>query len=56
MLKTLVAAAFFACSSMAYGQTPTIPQNENPAPKAPRSPASTLPETKPLLRTRQARL
>jgi hypothetical protein len=47
MMKTLVAAAIFASSSVAYGQTPTNPQNENPASKnMTRSPAATLPETK----------
>jgi hypothetical protein len=47
MMKTLVAAAFLASSAVAYGQTPTAPQHENPAPQStPRSPAATLPETK----------
>jgi hypothetical protein len=47
MMKTLVAAAFLASSSVAYGQTPSSPQNENPAPQSmTRSPATTLPETK----------
>jgi len=46
MMKTLV-AAFLASSSVAYGQTPTAPQNEIPAPQSmTRSPAATLPETK----------
>jgi hypothetical protein len=44
-MKTLVAAAFLASSSVAYGQTPSAPQNENPAPQSmTRSPAATLPE------------
>ena len=46
MMKTLV-AAFLASSSVAYGQTPTAPQNEIPAPQSMTgSPAATLPETK----------
>jgi hypothetical protein len=46
MMKTLV-AAFLASSSVAYGQTPTAPQNEIPAPQSmTRSPAATLPQTK----------
>ena len=47
MMKTLVAAAFLASSAVAYGQTPTAPQHENPTPQSvTRSPAATLPETK----------
>jgi len=47
MMKTLVAAAFLASSAVAYGQTPTAPQHENPTPQSVRrSPAATLPETK----------
>ena len=47
MIKTLVAAAFLASSTVAYGQTPTAPQHENPTPQSvTRSPAATLPETK----------
>ena len=47
MMKTLVAAAFLASSAVAYGQTPTAPQHENPTPQSvTRSPATTLPETK----------
>ena len=46
-MKTLVAAAFLASSAVAYGQTPTAPQHENPTPQSvTRSPAATLPETK----------
>jgi hypothetical protein len=46
-MKTLVAAAFLASSAVAYGQTPTAPQHENPTPQSViRSPAATLPETK----------
>jgi hypothetical protein len=46
MMKTLV-AAFLASSAVAYGQTPTAPQHENPTPqRVTRSPAATLPETK----------
>ena len=46
MMKPLVAAAFLAISSVAYGQTPSSPQNENPAPQSmTRSPAA-IPETK----------
>jgi hypothetical protein len=47
MMKTLVAAAFLAGSSVAYGQTPSAPQHEYPSPQSmTRSPAATLPETK----------
>jgi hypothetical protein len=47
MMKTLVVAAFLASSAVAYGQTPTAPQHENPTPQSvTRSPAATLPETK----------
>jgi hypothetical protein len=47
MMKTLVATAFLASSAVAYGQTSTAPQPENPAPQSmTRSPAATLPETK----------
>jgi hypothetical protein len=47
MMKILFAAAFLASSGVAYGQTPTSPQHENPAPQSTtRSPAATLPETK----------
>ena len=47
MMKTLVAAAFLASSAVAYGQTPTAPQHENPTPqRVTRSPAATLSETK----------
>ena len=47
MMKTLVAAAFLASSAVAYGQTPTAPQHENPTPQSvTRSPAATLPEIK----------
>ena len=46
-MKTLVAAAFLASSSVAYGQTPSSPENEKPAPQSmTQSPAATLPETK----------
>jgi hypothetical protein len=47
MIKMLIAAAFLASSGVAFGQTPTAPQPENPAPQSmTRSPAATLPETK----------
>lgn len=47
MMKTLVVAAFLASSAVAYGQTPTAPQHENPTPQSvTRSPAATLPGTK----------
>jgi hypothetical protein len=47
MMKTLVVAAFLASSAVAYGQTPTAPQHENPTPQSvTRSPAATLSETK----------
>ena len=46
MMKTLVVAAFLASAAVAYGQTPTAPQHENPTPQSvTRSPAATLPET-----------
>jgi hypothetical protein len=47
MIKTLVAATFLAGWGVVYGQTPTAPQPENPAPQGTtRSPVATLPETK----------
>jgi len=47
MMKILFAAAFLASSGVAYAQTPTAPQHENPALQSTtRSPAATLPETK----------
>jgi hypothetical protein len=46
-MKILFVAAFLASSGVAYAQTPTAPQQENPAPQSTtRSPAATLPETK----------
>lgn len=47
MMKALIAAAILAGSSVAYGQIPTAPKNENPAPQSTtRAPAATLLETK----------
>ena len=46
-MKTLVAAAFLGSSAVAYGQTPTAPQHENPTPQSVTwSLAATLPVTK----------